>query len=369
MFSTNYIDILRKINSIDPIEYGRTRNYIHGAVSYLSPYISRGVISTKLVLDNIISKGFSFQEVESIIKELLWRDYFQLVWLNNKEKIFSDLKSHQARIVSTKIPKHIVEANTGIDAIDLSIRRLYETGYVHNHCRMYTAMLVTNLAQTSWKVGAKWYYYYLLDGDLASNNCNWQWVCGAFSSKKYLANQENINKYCGTSQIGTYLDQTYLELESLNLSDIFYERISLEEYSTKLPEGSNKNTIEKNKITLIYNYYNIDPQWHIELNAQRILLIEPSIFNAYPVGERCIDFMIKLTENISGIKIFIGEFSELEPLLDSSQIIFKEHPLNKNYKGIEEPRDWICPEIQGVFPSFFSYWKKAYPYIEKRFEK
>ena len=252
MFTTDYTDILDKINSIDPIEYGRTRNYIHGAVTHLSPYISRGVISTKLVLDSIISKGFSFHEVESLVKELLWRDYFQLVWLYNKDKIFSDLKSPQAPIVSDKIPKLIVEANTGIDAIDLSIRVLYETGYVHNHCRMYTAMLVTNLAQTSWKAGAKWYYYHLLDGDLASNNCSWQWVCGAFSSKKYLANQENINKYSGTSQVGTYLDKTYLELELLNLSNRFDERVCLENYHTKLPEVRNHNLIEKDRTTLIY---------------------------------------------------------------------------------------------------------------------
>ena len=35
MFTTDYTDILDKINSIDPIEYGRTRNYIHGAVTHL----------------------------------------------------------------------------------------------------------------------------------------------------------------------------------------------------------------------------------------------------------------------------------------------------------------------------------------------
>mgnify|MGYP000380021557 CR=1 FL=1 len=34
-------------------------------------------------------------------------------------------------------------------------------------------------------------------------------------------------------------------------------------------------------------------------------------------------------------------------------IYYKEHPLNKNYKGIELPRDWMFT-VQGYFPSFFS---------------
>jgi deoxyribodipyrimidine photo-lyase len=369
MFSTDYKQILEKINSIDPINYERTRNYLNGEVTGLSPYISRGVISTKLVLENIISRGYKFNDVECIVKELLWRDYFQLVWIHKKEMIFSDLKAPQLPIISDNLPKLIIDAKTGINVIDESIHSLYETGYVHNHCRMYTAMLTTNLAQTSWQIGAKWYYYHLLDGDLASNNCSWQWVCGAFSSKKYIANQENINKYSDTSQSGTYLDKNYAELEKLNLSDIFNERVNLEEYTSKLPEISNQNIVEKTRTTLIYNYYNLDPHWHIDANAQRILLLEPSIFNEFPVSERCIDFMLKLAENINDIKIFVGEFSELQSQLGDTKIIFKEHPLNKNYFGTEEPRDWIFPEVSGFFPSFFSYWKKTNSDIEKRFKK
>ena len=55
---------------------------------------------------------------------------------------------------------------------------------------MYIASIVCNIAKSHWKLPTKWFYYYLLDGDLASNNLSWQWVCGANSSKKYYANQE-----------------------------------------------------------------------------------------------------------------------------------------------------------------------------------
>ncbi len=50
---TNYDGILKKIDLINPVKYARTRNFIDGAVSMLSPYISRGVISTKQVFQNL----------------------------------------------------------------------------------------------------------------------------------------------------------------------------------------------------------------------------------------------------------------------------------------------------------------------------
>ncbi len=37
---------------------------------------------------------------------------------------------------------------------------------------------------------------------------------------------------------------------------------------------------------------------------------------------------------------------------------YKEHPLNSNYTGYEESRDWISDSLTGYFPSFFNYWKK-----------
>ena len=58
MFVTSPAEILKLVDSIDPIRYGNTRNYGNGAVTKLSPYISRGVISTKQVAKAILAKGF-----------------------------------------------------------------------------------------------------------------------------------------------------------------------------------------------------------------------------------------------------------------------------------------------------------------------
>ena len=79
------------------------------------------------------------------------------------------------------MPKAVVEANTTIDAIDEAINELYQNGYMHNHMRMYLASLCCNIAKCHWKHPAKWMYFYLLDGDLASNTLSWQWVAGSNS--------------------------------------------------------------------------------------------------------------------------------------------------------------------------------------------
>ncbi|MGM0473884.1 MAG: hypothetical protein ACQERV_07050 [Bacteroidota bacterium] len=71
-FSTDFATIIEKIDRINPLSYEKTRNFVDGAVTYLSPYISRGVISTKQVLERVLAKGYKIPEIESLVKELCW---------------------------------------------------------------------------------------------------------------------------------------------------------------------------------------------------------------------------------------------------------------------------------------------------------
>ena len=354
-FAADYSSILARIDQVDPIAYGKTRNYLDGSVTYLSPYIARGVISTKQVLENLLARGFQIQQMESLVKELCWRDYFQR--LGQVRNLDLDIKFPQSPILHHEIPTAIVHAKSGIYTVDKAIQELYETGYMHNHCRMYTASLVCNIAQSHWFHPSKWMYYHLLDGDFASNACSWQWVAGANSSKKYYANQENINRFSGSIQTETFLDTTYEELENLNPPHALLVTQTLD-LQTPLPE------IEELQInhlvpTFVFNYYNLDPLWHKDEIGNRILLLDPAFFAAYPVSQKCIDFIIDLSKNIPNIQLYVGSFETLQSQYNLTSIYFKEHPLNTGYVGMEEPRDWISEEVSGYFPSFFSYWKKV----------
>ncbi|MGK0279044.1 MAG: deoxyribodipyrimidine photo-lyase, partial [Litorivivens sp.] len=169
IFPTGYAEILERVNKIDPVKYGSTRNYVNGSVTYLSPYISRGIISTKFILSEVLNRGYEPDQIEKLIQELAWRDYWQQVWVSKGDAINQDLKHPQKPVSNSGISKSIVEANTGILAIDRAINEFYTTGYLHNHLRMYIASIACNVGQSHWKAPAQWMYYYLLDADWASN--------------------------------------------------------------------------------------------------------------------------------------------------------------------------------------------------------
>lgn len=354
-FTVDYASILNKIEAINPVKYAHSRNYIDGQVNYLSPYISRGVISTKQVLKSLLAKGYSFEQLEPLIQQLCWRDYFQRI--AQVKDINTEIKQVQEQVKHYAIPLSITEAKTGIQAIDQAIETLFESGYMHNHSRLYLAALTCNIGKSHWLHPAKWMYYHLLDGDWASNACSWQWVAGANSSKKYYANQENINKYTASKQRNTYLDTSYEVLPEMEIPDSLR---TTEEFNFEitLPEGDNIQIIP-DQPSFIYNYYNLDPLWHKDEPGNRILLLEPEFFQNYPVSKKCMDFMLDLSKNIHGIQIYVGSFKSFSAENNETSIYYKEHPLNIGYFGLQEERDWIADDVCGYYPSFFSYWKKV----------
>ena len=364
MFETSMADISAQIEKVDPVEYARSRNFLNGAVTRLSPYISRGVISPKYVLESVQKRGYKHYQLEKFIQELAWREYFQNVWQSKGNAIDNDLKQAQTDIKNASMPTALINAETGIEAVDDGVNELYENGYIHNHLRMYIASIACNTAKSHWRVPAKWLYYHLLDADWASNGLSWQWTAGAFSSKKYYVNQENINKYCNTRQRKTFLDVDYSELPEMPIPEVLRE-VSNPILKTDLPAKA-AIEIDNSLPTIIYNFYNLDPFWKADVKANRVLLFEPSHFEKYPVSPKTIDFVLKLAGNISGIQIYTGEFGELKSEYNLSEIYFKEHPTAAHYKGSEEARDWMFPEIKGYFPSFFGYWKKCERLLKAR---
>ena len=104
---TNYLKIIDQIESIDPVNYSKNRNFIDGSVTKLSPYISRGLISTKYVFEKILERNIPFWKVEKFVQELCWRDYWQLIWKREGSRIDSDLKTTQVGVTNHSISKSI----------------------------------------------------------------------------------------------------------------------------------------------------------------------------------------------------------------------------------------------------------------------
>jgi deoxyribodipyrimidine photo-lyase len=359
---TDYPSIIAQLDHIDPVRYGKSRNFINGAVTRLSPYISRGVIDTRTVFDHLVKRGFSYYQLEKFVQQLCWREYFQRVWQSLGDGINRDIKQQQEQVEHRALPKVLIDVNTGIEAIDNGIEELQQTGMMHNHMRMYTAFLACNAGRAHWSAPAQWMYYNLLDGDWASNALSWQWVAGSFSSKKYIANQENINNYTRSTQRGTYIDLTYEALAELEMPSLWKDTV-VPNFTTSLP-STDLPVLDPSLPLLVYNYYNLSPTWRNDVDANRVLLLEPSVFEQYPVDQKCITFALALAENIKDIQVFVGSFDELKLVCKGSAIYFKEHPLNKHYKGYVDERSWIVEGAQAT-GSFFSFWKKNEKLIRK----
>lgn len=373
--------------AIDVKRYGKTRNYVSGSVTELGPYVSRGVVSTRAIWAYLLGRGHSFEEMFGFVQQLAWRDFFQRVWQGLGDGINEDIRREQEGVIHRLLPAAIAAGNTGIEGIDTGISRLKDTGYMHNHLRMYTAFLTANLAGAHWRLPAQWMYAHLLDGDWGSNALSWQWVSGTFSNKKYIANQENINRYTQTNQRGTYLDVDYESLAIAPVPDVLKKPFTVEEVlpfadcdadalrlavaKFGLPLWALDNPIMDDRL-VIHNYYQLDPQFQSALPGTRLLLLEPSVFAQYPIASHCVAFMLALATEIPNVQVFVGEFDELVGALEPFghvEIVYQEHPLNRHYRGAEIPRDWLAPEVEGSFSSFFSYWKKVEKSLRKEYKE
>ena len=239
---------------------------------------------------------------------------------------------------------------------------------MHNHIRMYSASIVCNMAKAHWLQPSKWMYFYLLDGDIASNNCSWQWVAAAFASKKYYFNQENVNKYCFTEQQNTFVDKSYEAIIAMPVPGLLQSTTDLL-LQTILP-STEIPALDINKPTLIYNSYNLDVTWRKDEDVNRVLLLEPSHFAKYPVSKKVLEFIIDLSKNIEGIVLYTGEISDVLSIyknsssIDNGFIISKEHPAFTYYPGIKDSRDWMFSEVTGFYNSFFSFWNKCEMFLK-----
>jgi deoxyribodipyrimidine photo-lyase len=67
---------------------------------------------------------------------------------------------------------------TGYPLVDAGMRQLLSQGWMHNRVRMVTASFLVKDLHIDWRLGARWFMWHLVDGDLASNQHGWQWVAG-----------------------------------------------------------------------------------------------------------------------------------------------------------------------------------------------
>lgn len=167
-------------------QYKQTRNGLIGTdySSKFSPWLSNGCLSPKTIYWEI--KRYE-KEVEAndstywLIFELLWRDYFKYISLQNGNAIFKIDGIQNRDYQWSQDKKAIQEWVNGTTAepfVNANMLELQQTGWMSNRGRQNVASYFAKTLLLDWRIGAAYFESMLLDYDVHSNYGNWMYVSG-----------------------------------------------------------------------------------------------------------------------------------------------------------------------------------------------
>lgn len=188
--------------------YAQLRNFDRGTllenctVSALSPFIRRRILTEEELLRATLGLH-SPRTAGKFIQEVFWRSYWKgwlelrpAVWHDYRQEVERQLNRIQSEGGLRQMWQDACTGDTGIACFDAWARELAQTGYLHNHARMWFASIWVFTLGLPWALGADIFLRHLRDGDPASNTLSWRWVAGLHTQgKHYVASAQNIAKF------------------------------------------------------------------------------------------------------------------------------------------------------------------------------
>jgi deoxyribodipyrimidine photo-lyase len=145
------------------------------ATSHLSPYLHFGCLSANEVLARVEERN----DLEEFARQLCWRDFHHQVMAARPDIAYDD---YRKRDRSWRRAGGALDAwkagRTGYPIVDAGMRQLADHGFLPNRARLIVASFLTKTLEIDWRAGAVHFESLLVDGDLANNVGNWQWVAG-----------------------------------------------------------------------------------------------------------------------------------------------------------------------------------------------
>jgi deoxyribodipyrimidine photo-lyase len=159
--------------------YAATRDHpALDATSRLSPYLKVGALHPRTLLADLGPDDDAFR------RQLAWREFYAAVLYHRPSTARSCFQPHMEGMRydhgSAADGRFAAWATgrTGFPLVDAGMRQLRAQGWMHNRLRMITASFLVKDLHIDWTRGARHFMVNLIDGDLASNQHNWQWVAG-----------------------------------------------------------------------------------------------------------------------------------------------------------------------------------------------
>ena len=156
----------------DASGYGEGHDDLAGdRTSRLSPYLHLGCLSPLEAAER--------HPVEPFVRQLCWRDFFAQLLLHHPRTPSQDLRPRGGAWLG--LPGALeawMEGRTGYPLVDAGMRQLAREGWMPGRARLVAGSFLTKRLGVDWREGAAHFSRLLVDGDLASNVGNWQWVAG-----------------------------------------------------------------------------------------------------------------------------------------------------------------------------------------------
>lgn len=191
------------------------------SVSRLSPHLHFGEISPNEAAYAATQSGQRGHEsqAEHFVRELVWREFSYYLLYHFPDLTDNNMKAEFDRfpwLDDAELRDAWQRGMTGYPIVDAGMRELYSTGYMHNRVRMIVAsFLIKNLMQ-HWRHGERWFWDCLVDADLASNSCSWQWVAGSGAdAAPYFRIFNPVTQSQKFDAEGAYIKRYVPELENL----------------------------------------------------------------------------------------------------------------------------------------------------------
>ena len=145
------------------------------ATSRLSPYLHFGCVSA----GEVVARALEHAGSEPFVRQLCWRDFNHQLLAAQPRIAQEDLRPHAGGWRDDEEGFAAWRAGrTGYPLVDAGMRQLLREGFMHNRARLVTGSFLTKHLGIDWRRGADHFFEHLVDGDVANNTVNWQWVAG-----------------------------------------------------------------------------------------------------------------------------------------------------------------------------------------------
>ncbi|MDB1090314.1 deoxyribodipyrimidine photo-lyase [Streptomyces sp. ACA25] len=145
--------------------------------SRLSPYLHFGCLSPAELVRR--ARERDGEGARAFVRQLAWRDFHHQVLAARPDASFRDYRPRDDRWRTDEAAENAWrEGRTGYPVVDAAMRQLRYEGWMHNRGRLLVASFLTKTLYLDWRTGARHFLDHLVDGDVANNQLNWQWVAG-----------------------------------------------------------------------------------------------------------------------------------------------------------------------------------------------